>query len=77
MLHICIVKSKSSLKLEGIRVYGDTLEQVRAFVAQNPLRMSITRFYDEAAKEKLKSIYEQKNAGPITGGPNNSESSEV
>lgn len=75
MSHICIVKSKSNLKVEGIRVYVDTLELVRAYVAENPLRMSITRFYDEAAKEKLKSIYEQKITGSSDGRPIDSEGS--
>lgn len=74
MLHICRVKSKGNLKLDGIRVYADTLEEVRAYVTLNPLRMSITRFYDEAAKEKLKKIKNEQNAGSVDGGTDNRQS---
>ena len=55
-----------------INVYASTLKDVRDYVKDIP-GMTITRFYDEAAQEKLKNIYEQ-NAKLFAGGENHSES---
>lgn len=50
--------SKSSTK--SIRVYEDTLEEVKAFIKSDP-RQTIIRFYDEAAKNYLKNSKQIKN----------------
>ena len=61
------MKSKNKIGLDGIRVYNDTLDRVRDYVAANP-KMTIIRFYDEAAQEKLNKIEnEQSTAQPIRG----------
>lgn len=57
-----------------ISIYSDTLNMVKECIKYIP-GMTISRFVDEAAKEKLKTIYEQKNAGLSSGGTNNSEDS--
>lgn len=58
-------------KLKSIKAYGDTLDEVRKVVS-NDARMTIQGFYDAAAKEKLKTIYEQSTGLPFRG-KNNSE----
>jgi hypothetical protein len=61
------VTSKNKIWLDGIRVYSDTLAEVREYVASNP-KMTIIRFYDEAAQEKLKQIKNvESTAQPIRG----------
>jgi len=63
----------SKNKKGPINVYLGTLKKVREYVKDIP-GMTITRFYDEAVQEKLKSIYEQQNAGQTAGGTPASES---
>lgn len=61
------MKSKNKIGIDGIRVYIDTLDRVRDYVASNP-KMTIIRFYDEAAQEKLNKINnEQSTAQSIRG----------
>ena len=63
-------------KLKSIRVYEDTLDAIRKIVASDP-RQTIIGFYDNAAKEKLKTVYEQTNAGSSLGGQDHSESPKI
>ena len=63
----------SKNKKGPINVYLGTLKKVREYVKDIP-GMTITRFYDEPVQEKLKSIYEQQNAGQTAGGTPASES---
>lgn len=59
-------------KLKSIKAYEDTLGEVRKIVSENS-RLTIQGFYDDAAKEKIKTTYNEQNAGQIAGRSDNSE----
>ena len=69
MLYTCAVKSKNKIGLEGIRVYSDTLDRVRDYVAANP-KMTIIRFYDEAVQEKFNKIDHEQSTTQLIRGEN-------
>jgi hypothetical protein len=47
-------------KIKSIKAYEDTLKDIKAVISTDP-RMTIIRFYDEAAKEKLEKLKQKIN----------------
>lgn len=76
MSDIRSVKPKGNVKLKGIRVYSDTLKDVQDYISSVSPRMTIVRFYDEAAKEKLKQIKNEEITRSVIGGTRDSESAQ-
>jgi len=52
----------------SIKMYRDTIGLIKKHINNTP-GMTISRFFDEAVKNKLKTIYEQNAGQPIGGSP--------